>query len=309
MPLFDIENEYFNKANQKNRYGKKDLFGGVVDPLFSNKTSLFELRKFSFDFGLYEKVSNYFYTRRERKVDKILEDITDKANVLPRGYGSLPANKNRSLNGYYNFKYANVPGNEDYINKRLYYNELQIIDELVHEVKPQLLKLCGNDPRLIEKVEKQIADLYRRSVIYNKLRVGEPVDKQELFDLEDRLGNQRAAIALAGNKGLNAKQENMLHDLLVRAEKFLGENRTVKEKAEMKKILEELNVYLRDNEADLVLGLKNAAPENRTPLVERFLFFTKGNDQKQSEPVKVNSRKTAKGAKEISAHMTEKVRE
>ena len=308
MPLFDIENEYFNRANPRNRYRKKELFGEAVEPTFSNKMGLFERKEMFVNFGLYEKVHNFFYNRRERKLDKILKELTDNVNVLPRGYGSLPANKNRSLNGYYNFKYANVPGNDEYINKRLFYNELQIIDEAVYEAKPKLIKLCGNDPKLIKKVEQRIADLHIRPVEYNKARTGEPFDKKGLFDIEVRLGNQKALIALASNKGLNAPQENKINDLLVRAESYLGENRTAKEKEQMSKVFEELNVYLRDNEPNMELGMKNAPSEHRTPLADRVLAFTKENEQNHSEHTTGQEMK-AGGKKEIATSMTVKERE
>lgn len=189
--------------------------------------------------GLRNGVSRWLRERREQKLDRILKELCDKVNELPRGYG------------YYNVSYPGQPANDHYTNVQLYLNELQIIEDEFNQVKSELEKLYKNNPQLRAKVEKVKAELEERASIYNKLREnGAEISEEDinrLFDLEAKYYNSKGIIALGANNGLNAAEKKRINDELDRAQNELEKLCNYQDRQKLREDIEMAKVELMDN--------------------------------------------------------------
>lgn len=286
MGLFKIGNELRINKLRRREYKYMEFYGHENER-FKNKVGFNRAKEFFSNIGIENTINALFINNAEKKFNKILKEVCYKVNVLPREYSSLPRYENISMNGYYNFRYPEVSGNDDHTNKLLYFNEQQIIEDALNEARPKLKKLYRKYPQLEVKGKLFEANLWERLKIYDDARNGRAVDRHSLYDLEKQLGNDRAFRALASNNGLNVQKKRKLYEILKHAEKTMSATRNSKQMQEVNKVIEEIYMVL-SNDNNVELG-KPKDTRNQS-FAERIIAFTKEKEQIQVKNAEKNTK-------------------
>ncbi|MDD4146421.1 MAG: hypothetical protein PHS83_04935 [Clostridia bacterium] len=207
-------------------------------------------------------------SRRKQKLERVLKKICDQVNTIPRGYGSLPENKNISLNGYFNYKHPRSQslenttagimdtGNDHETNVRLYASEIQLIDDLLYENRIEIRAICQKHPELWVKVNEMVSDLKERAAYEDILREKgyqeEIAGKARILDEKYNAlapDFQYKEIAQAGISGvLNRAEKKFSKEIDEEWGEFLG----AKKKKQLSETMEKLKVYLMRENLSLV---------------------------------------------------------
>ena len=267
-----------DKRDNRKEYKSMELYGGQKEP-FSNKTGVFDCGDELFgNLGIFDRVNAWRKTKRKQKLEKVLEEIIDKVNTIPRGFGSLPQNRNISLNGYFNYKRSDLQGeehtaaakvlgtgNDHETNVRLYAEAMQFIEDSFYDCR----HLYKGEPELEARAKEVKTDLEIREVSYNFLRVeGYQEDVAKVaFTLDKKYG------AITPDWRYKETAKSGIAKTLDQAAKELGLSSETTER---------LKVHLMDQELYFVPRDKVIEPqknESQTrPFEERLLNFIKEHE-------------------------------
>ena len=254
---------------------------GLYEKPIENKIGVFDRRdKLFVNLGIIEKVNAIRQNRRKQKLEKALQGIIKQVNIIPRGFGSLPENKNISLNGYFNYKHPDLQGqehttlakvlgigNDQDTNSRLYAKAMQLIEDSFYNIR----HLYQGKPELEVRAEEVRADLEKREKCEDFLRVEGYQEEivQVARDLDKKFG------AIRPDSRYKETAKSGIADVLDQAKNDLNlSNDTV----------EKVKVYLMQQDLYLVsrkkaLGRENNNESSTRSLEERILDFMKEHEQ------------------------------
>lgn len=245
--------------------------------LFNNKIGVVDRRDGLFsNFKIFKKLYEIRQNRREQKLEKALQKIIDQVNTIPRGFGSLPQNKNISLNGYFNYKHPDLQGrehttlaevlgigNDHDTNVRLYAKAMQLIEDSFYNIR----HLYQGNPELEAKVENVRALLEIREGSQAYLR--EVGYEEEIFQLARSL--DREFEATVPDRRYKEMAKSGIADVLEQAKKEL--NLSDKTAEELAVFFGNQKVYFVPRENFFRRQQGNKSLTDANTLEERFSDF------------------------------------
>lgn len=267
MGLYEKGNDW--DYRDRKEYKQMDVYDIANDP-------------FKYKLGFFERFKNVFSddkNSRKQKLEKVLQEICDQVNTVPRGFGSLPENKKISMNGYFNIKHPDLQGLEDTTtaqilgtgndhetNVRLYAKAVQLIDDLFYENRIVIRELCQKDPELWAMVDETVTGLKRREEGYDFLREKGHQEKvaKEVMALDKKFG------AIDPDFRYKELAKSGIANVLAQAEKELGQSLNDKEKKQLNATMEKLKVYIARENLYLVPRDEIIKHRNNDPQTQPF---------------------------------------